>query len=92
MINLQFEAWERKAACAGKPSSMFFAPDTEGKRTIPREYYNEALQICWEKCPVREECLNAAIKRHERIGVWGGMTYRERERIRKQRKLAAMLK
>lgn len=36
-------------------------------------------------CPVREHCLEYALQRKERFGVWGGMTERERKRLSKTR-------
>lgn len=32
-------------------------------------------------CPVTEQCLAYAIRNHERHGVWGGKSERERKRI-----------
>ena len=42
----------------------------------------EAKRICSE-CPVRIECLNYALRRDERYGVWGGMSERERRRLKR---------
>src|SRR4029453_15209649 len=33
--------------------------------------------------PVRIECLNYALRRDERYGVWGGMSERERRRLKR---------
>jgi WhiB family redox-sensing transcriptional regulator len=39
---------------------------------------------------VREVCLEHAITRREKLGVWGGLTERERRRlIRRRRRLAS---
>lgn len=37
-------------------------------------------------CPFREECLEAALDRNERHGVWGGMSEPDRQRERRRRK------
>ena len=42
----------------------------------------EAKRICAD-CPVRIECLNYALRRDERYGVWGGMSERERRRLKR---------
>lgn len=36
-------------------------------------------------CPVRQDCLEQALATSERHGVWGGLSERERRRIRGQR-------
>ena len=43
----------------------------------------EAVAIC-HTCVVREECLEAGIA--ERYGVWGGLTARERDELRRERR------
>jgi WhiB family redox-sensing transcriptional regulator len=37
---------------------------------------------------VREHCLEYALVNGEKFGIWGGMSERERRRIRRQRALA----
>ena len=39
-------------------------------------------------CVVREDCLEYALQNGEKFGIWGGMSERERRRIRRQRALA----
>ena len=39
------------------------------------ETYGQALDLAKKlcaDCPIREECLTAALERHEPHGVWGG--------------------
>jgi len=36
---------------------------------------------------VREDCLEYALLNGEKFGIWGGMSERERRRIRRQRAL-----
>ena len=47
-----------------------------------RGFIEEAKRICAD-CPVRIECLNYALRRDERYGVWGGMSERERRRLKR---------
>jgi hypothetical protein len=49
--------------------------DRKGQRAVAK--------FC-EPCPVKNECLDAAIMNLER-GVWGGTSYKQREGIRRQR-------
>ena len=64
--------WQEQARCRGVDGDVFFPERGESSRPAKR--------ICAE-CPVRLECLNAALRRGEQYGVWGGMTQRERRRL-----------
>lgn len=46
-----------------------------------------AKRVC-AGCPVRSECLEWALERNEYFGVWGGTSERERNRLRKARRMA----
>lgn len=39
------------------------------------------------ECPMRDACLEYALARKERFGIWGGRSERERARIAKQRRV-----
>ena len=43
----------------------------------------EAMAVCHNECPVRQECLAANL--NEKHGVFGGTTPKQRERIRSNR-------
>jgi WhiB family redox-sensing transcriptional regulator len=42
----------------------------------------EAKRIC-AQCTVREQCLDYALEHDERFGIWGGLSERERRRLRR---------
>lgn len=42
-----------------------------------------AVRIC-QACDVRVECLTQALKNHERFGIWGGLTERERRKLQRR--------
>lgn len=65
--------WQDQARCRDLDVDAFFPERGESSR--------EAKEIC-AACPVRIECLNYALRNDERHGVWGGMTERERRRLR----------
>jgi WhiB family redox-sensing transcriptional regulator len=46
----------------------------------------EAKEVC-RGCVVRAECLDYAIARVEKWGIWGGLSERERRRVRRARAL-----
>ena len=43
-----------------------------------------ALRIC-DGCPVRQQCLDFAMRSGEKDGIWGGTTPEERVRTRRAR-------
>lgn len=69
------QSWQERALCAQVDSEIFF-PERGGS-------YKEAKQVCGA-CEVRTECLCYALDKGERFGVWGGMSERERERLKNQ--------
>lgn len=72
--------WARESLCAQTDPELFH-PAT-GQSAVP------AKRICLG-CPVRAQCLDAALARNERHGVWGGLSERERRRLRHRRGLPA---
>lgn len=50
----------------------------------------EAMRICNEECPVREECLREALENEEKIGIWGGTSGRTRRRLSRMRHIVAI--
>lgn len=68
------DAWMDEALCAQTDPEMFF-PDRGGSS-------REAKKVCAE-CDVREQCLAYALAHDVRVGVWGGLTSRERRRLRR---------
>jgi WhiB family redox-sensing transcriptional regulator len=83
--------WQDHAACHGEPLSLFFGPDDlyESPRVKTRRE-RDAKELCgW--CSVRGECLDWALDRDERYGIYGGLTPEERaaELRRRHRRAAA---
>lgn len=74
------KSWRDKGLCRGADPEIFFPLDSDDAA--------EAKEIC-ARCPVREACSEYAIANHERIGVWGGLTERERRRLVRQRRKTA---
>ena len=69
------QAWSEKALCAETDPEAFF-PEKGGST-------REAKKIC-TGCEVRAECLEYALANDERFGIWGGLSERERRRVRRQ--------
>ncbi len=73
-------AWRSLGECRGLDPEIFF-PETE-------EQIELALEIC-DGCGVRIACLEHALARREKVGVWGGTTEKDRRRIIRQRRRTA---
>jgi len=87
-VVLAGENWEAYAACRGGNPELFF-PLRESKKGAPTELAALAIAVC-EQCPVAQECLEGALERDERFGIWGGKTTTERrEMVRQRARLAA---
>lgn len=75
--------WLADAACEDVAPEIFFpSSSASASFNVP-----EARRIC-RSCPVRMQCLEYALANNERWGVWGGLTERERRRLRAQRRRA----
>jgi WhiB family transcriptional regulator, redox-sensing transcriptional regulator len=73
-------SWQSRANCMGVDPDLFF-PE-RGAST------KEAKEVC-KGCVVRDECLEFALANSEKFGIWGGMSERERRRVRRSRAQAA---
>ena len=67
--------WKADAACRDLDLDLFF-PDSEADSA-------PALAVC-AVCPVREACLDFALRTRQNDGVWGGHTETERKRLRRR--------
>jgi WhiB family transcriptional regulator, redox-sensing transcriptional regulator len=72
-------SWQNYANCLGVDPDLFFPERGASTR--------EAKEVC-RGCVVREDCLEYALRNGEKFGIWGGMSERERRRIRRQRSIA----
>ena len=66
--------WHERALCAQTDPEAFF-PEKGGST-------REAKKIC-TGCEVRNECLSYALANDERFGIWGGLSERERRRLKR---------
>lgn len=67
--------WQDRALCAQTDPEAFF-PEKGGST-------REAKRIC-QGCDVRSECLEYALAHDERFGIWGGLSERERRKLKKR--------
>ena len=69
--------WRLSALCGETDPEAFF-PEKGGST-------RDAKRVC-ASCDVRAECLEFALTNDERFGIWGGLSERERRRLRLQRR------
>ncbi len=74
MYDDEDDQWQERALCAQTDPEAFF-PEKGGST-------REAKRICMG-CEVRNECLEYALSNDERFGIWGGMSERERRRLKR---------
>ena len=68
-------SWQEHALCAQTDPEAFF-PEKGGST-------REAKRVCLS-CDVRSECLEYALNNDERFGIWGGLSERERRRLKRR--------
>ncbi len=68
-------SWQGDALCAQTDPEAFF-PEKGGST-------REAKRIC-DSCEVRSQCLDYALENDERFGIWGGLSERERRKLRRE--------
>lgn len=71
-------SWKEEANCLGVDPDLFFPERGASTR--------EAKAVC-RSCEVRVDCLEYALEHGEKFGIWGGLSERERRRVRRQRAL-----
>ena len=69
-------AWQDEANCLGVDPDLFFPERGASTR--------EAKEVC-RGCVVKDDCLEYALENGEKFGIWGGLSERERRRLRRQR-------
>jgi WhiB family transcriptional regulator, redox-sensing transcriptional regulator len=75
ILPVETQPWYEKAACLDKDADCFF-PEKGGSTRA-------AKRIC-QTCSVQAECLDYALDNDERFGIWGGLSERERRRLKRR--------
>ena len=68
-------SWHADALCAQTDPEAFF-PEKGGST-------RDAKRIC-TGCNVKAQCLEYALANDERFGIWGGLSERERRKLKKR--------
>ncbi|AZM63887.1 MULTISPECIES: WhiB family transcriptional regulator [unclassified Streptomyces] len=72
--------WRNSAACRTEDPDLFFPIGTSGPALLQTE---QAKAVC-RRCPVREQCLQWALRTGQSIGVWGGTSEEERRALKRR--------
>jgi len=72
--------WRAAGACLTADPDLFF-PIAGGAPSARQQ--GEALRIC-ARCPVRQQCLDFAVRTGETHGIWGGTTPDQRTSARRR--------
>ena len=67
--------WQERSLCSQTDPEAFF-PEKGGST-------REAKRIC-SRCEVKDECLEYALMHDERFGIWGGLSERERRKLKRR--------
>lgn len=70
--------WAELAVCAQQENLDICFPEV----STNHPQWREAKEMC-ATCPVRNQCLEYALRNDERWGVWGGLLPEERQRLMK---------
>jgi len=70
--------WRDDAACIGESLEVFFDDNPKTMRASNKI----AKQYC-DSCRVREDCLNYALDNNVYVGIYGGLSNKQRRSIKK---------
>ena len=79
-------SWIYDSACANYDPELWFPPRD---RNLYMKIATQAKDICFGRngyapCPVRLECLKEAMANEEEHGIWGGLSHRERNALKRK--------
>jgi WhiB family transcriptional regulator, redox-sensing transcriptional regulator len=78
--------WRHQAKCRGMDTELWFPPRDKNLYKVTAD---QAKAVCLGKdgapaCPVRTQCLLEAEANEEVHGIWGGMSHRERNALKRK--------
>lgn len=84
------EKWRYDAKCRDMDTELWFPPRN---KDLYKSIADQAKAVCFGKdglpeCPVRIQCLLYAESNDEQHGIWGGLSHRERNALKRKAKTA----
>ena len=83
---LDIENWRAEAKCSGMDTELWYPPRDKDKYKPIAEV---SKGVCFGRdgrpeCRVRKECLLYAESMSDTYGIWGGLSHRERNALRRK--------
>ena len=80
--------WRHSAKCRGMDTELWYPPRD---KKLYKEIADKSKSVCFGKdgrppCPVRIQCLLEADRVDEPHGIWGGLSHRERNALKRKLK------
>lgn len=80
------EGWRHKAKCRNMNTEDWYPPRDKAQY---KNIADKAKAVCFGRdgapvCPVRQECLLYSEKMDEQHGIWGGLSHRERNALKRK--------
>lgn len=80
------EKWRYQSKCRGQDTELWFPPRDKSKYRLIAA---QAKAVCFGRdglpeCSVRVQCLLYAEERSEEHGIWGGLSHRERNALKRK--------
>lgn len=79
--------WRHQALCRDTDPELFFGPNDSTGTDITHNWEHTAITVC-NRCPVRRDCLNDALRSSHSYGVAGGRTAGQRKALLTDRRTA----
>lgn len=84
---MQSNGWFANAKCVDVEDKDIFFPPRD--KDLYKEIAAQAKAVCFGKdgkpeCPVRRECLLYADQMDDQYGIWGGLSHRERNALKRK--------
>lgn len=79
--------WYDEAKCMGMETAVFFGDEEDQQEHSSHRPYllpeqvREAKNVC-ASCPVIDECLTEALENDIEHGIWGGLHWKERQKLK----------
>lgn len=71
--------WDSARCRQAEPDTFF--PEKGGSTREAKRLCNGDGRTVHGECPIKADCLDWALERGERFGIWGGMSERERRKL-----------
>lgn len=84
--NDSIESWREDAKCKGMDTELWFPPRD---KDLYKPIADKAKAICFGKdgmpeCPTRVQCMLYAEDMEDTHGIWGGLSHRERNALKRK--------